>query len=179
MKSILFTNLSFASRTGSELHVLELAQKYRERGWEVTCYTVLAGYPLLSEANEIGMKVVALGEEDSLARHYDVLFAQHHIVSDYLWSNFGIFFDKVIVSLLGFVSEQEKIPDLASCANLVVFVSEEARSAFRSETEELSLPTLVFPNYASRDFFTPNNHVFPKETPKAIAVISNHPPQKL
>ena len=47
-KKALITNLWLLTRTGSELHVLEVARALVRRGWEVTCYALLVGEPLLS-----------------------------------------------------------------------------------------------------------------------------------
>ena len=66
LKSILITNLYLASRTGSELHVLELAKAFASSGWAVTCYTLVEALPLMEEFAESHIKVVELGNERSL-----------------------------------------------------------------------------------------------------------------
>ena len=112
--SILFTNLLLGGRTGSELHVLELAQSFSTVGWDVTCYALVVAYPLQLEFNKAGVKLVEYGNEDQLEQKYDVLFTQHHVVSDYLLSNHDIAFRYLIASVLG-----ANIPhDFPSCHNL-------------------------------------------------------------
>ncbi len=105
--SILFTNLFLAARSGSELHVLELAKAFLAKGWDVTCFSLVRAYPLQDLFAQVGIKVIRYGEEDQLADHYSVLYAQHHIVSDYLWGCTSITFDKVIVASLGPLAEHE------------------------------------------------------------------------
>lgn len=174
LKSILITNLYLASRTGSELHVLELAKAFASSGWAVTCYTLVEALPLMEEFAESHIKVVKLGHEEELDDHYTVLYAQHHLVSDYLWTNTDIAFDKIVVSSLGPQSEHEKLPLLSRDADLFVYVSEETRLANPPSRPETS--SLVFPNCVSDDFLNapsmPNNAH--GSMPSNITVISNH-----
>ena len=86
-RTVLFTNLFCLARTGSELHILELAKSFVERGWRVTIYALVFGYPMQGELEAAGIKLIPFGEEEKLATSYDLLIAQHHLVSDYLWTN--------------------------------------------------------------------------------------------
>lgn len=58
--SILFTNLFLAARSGSELHVLELAKAFLAKGWDVTCYTLVLAYPLQDQFIQAGINVISL-----------------------------------------------------------------------------------------------------------------------
>lgn len=71
-KSILFSNLYLLNRTGSELHILELAKAFKRSGWEVTCYALVVGYPLQAAFEAACIKLVKFGHEEQLDNSYDV-----------------------------------------------------------------------------------------------------------
>lgn len=177
--TVLFTNLFILARTGSELHILELSRSFIERGWEVTVYALVIGYPLQGELQRAGVNLVSYGEESKLADSYDLLIAQHHLVSDYLWAHTEISFKKVIVSVLG-LGDMEAIPSFCEEIDGVVFVSEEAQAHNASFLEEYDPPTLVFPNSVSEEFFASfSNEPARNDHPSRIAVVSNHIPSEV
>lgn len=175
--SILFTNLFLAARSGSELHVLELAKAFLAKGWDVTCFSLVRAYPLQDLFAQVGIKVIRYGEEDQLADHYSVLYAQHHIVSDYLWDCTSITFDKVIVASLGPLAEHEKLPSFSQVASLQVFVSYETLE--HNQITNSKIPALVFPNSVDKPWFDNAPRKDLPKTPKRIAIISNHIAQEL
>ncbi|WP_154820278.1 MULTISPECIES: glycosyltransferase family protein [Enorma] len=175
--SILFTNLFLAARSGSELHILELAKAFSAKGWNVTCYTLVLAYPLQDQFAQAGIKVIRFGEERLLADHYSVLYAQHHIVSDYIWNCTPVTFDKVIVASLGPQSEHEKLPSFSQEADLQVFVSFETLE--HNQLDNSKIPTFVFPNSVDKSWFECARYSSLPKTPKRIAVISNHVAQEL
>ena len=175
--SILITNLSLCARTGSELHVLELARQFKASGWDVTCFTLVYAYPLKREFETSGIEVVEFGSEELLRDHYDVFFAQHHVVSEHIWNIGRISFGTVLISILGVVDQQEGLPRFWNSADGFVFVSEETRSKV-CDSYAIDVPTLVFPNYAPKQFFSSMERVLP-ESPHRIAVFSNHPPEEI
>ena len=176
MPRILFTNLFLASRTGSELHTLTLAKLFRRAGWEVTCFTLLQGYPLQPEFETAGIKVLTLGQEAELLDNYDVFYAQHRLVSEHVWNIPGITFGKVIVSILGIVTDEELPPCFYGEADGFVFVSEESRDSTLA-SHQLTVPNMVFPNYAESEYFTASSNA--STALRRIAVLSNHPPKEV
>lgn len=180
MPSILFTNLYLAARTGSELHTLELAKYFKKIGWDVTCFTLIYAYPLQREFEQEGIKVVELRHEDELSDHYDVLFAQHRIVSEHVRNINRISFGKVIVSILGIVEAEENPPSFMDEADGFVFVSDEAKDLITKNRSISEGRTFVLTNYAATQFFqvTPPR-TKSTDTPRQIAVISNHPPREV
>ena len=183
-KSALITNLYLASRTGSELHALEVARGLVRRGWEVTCYALIVGEPLRSQFLSLGPSahLVEFGNEDFLLHRYDLLYAQHHVVSDYVVSNLGISFGHIVVSILGATNENEVLPDLTPSCDCVAFVSEEAREARAMDLATLCPcpPTFIFPNYATEAFFKRFDAARHAEMqPSCVAVISNHVPSEV
>lgn len=177
MPSILITNQFLAGRTGSELHVLELAGQFRNRGWQVTCFTIAYGYPLQKSLEAIGVKVILLGSEHELEDYYDLFLAQHRTVSEHIWNIPRISFGKVIVSILGILDAVEQPPCFVADADGLVFVSEEARDEVLTALPYLNKPSLVFPNYAAPEYFEAAPRLRPSLA--RIAIISNHPPQEL
>lgn len=182
-QSALITNLYLMSRTGSELHALELARGLARRGWRVTCYALLVGEPLRSQLLGLDGQVclVEFGQEKRLEPHYDLLVAQHHVVSDYVSSNLGITFDHVVVSILGSSNENEVLPDCADACDCVSFVSKEALAACETDLAALpsSPPTFLFSNYATSEYFDRLPRDLPKELPHRVAIISNHVPEEV
>ena len=51
-KKVLITNLYFQKFTGSELHVLEFAHLFKEKGYDVVIAVYKKSYPLLQELEE-------------------------------------------------------------------------------------------------------------------------------
>lgn len=194
-QTILLTNLFLASRTGSELHIIELAGYFTSKGWDVTIYTLSYAYPLQKESEKIGAKVVVFGNEHQLQKHYDVLYAQHKRVSEYLAAIPGLTFDRVIVSVLGIVTEEEALPYFTKDADAVVFVSDEAKDHFKSNEALLNKKKFVFPNTAASEYFDAFDQARSENListsndegvmdiaaafPRRIAVISNHMPLEL
>ena len=175
--SILFTNLFLAARSGSELHVLELAKAFLAKGWDVTCYTLVLAYPLQDQFVQAGISVIRFGEEKLLENHYTVLYAQHHIVSDYIWDCTTITFDKIVVASLGPQAEHEKLPSFSQNADLQVFTSYETLEHNHLDNPEI--PTHVFPNSVERPWFDCASRRSLPKTPRRIAIISNHVAQEL
>lgn len=178
-RSILFTNLFLGSYTGSELHVLRLATEFVKHGWRVCCYTLISSFPLLPVFESRGIKVVEFGNENDLDESYDVLYAQHHVVSNYLTSNFDTTFRYIVVSSLGTITNHEHLPEFASIADLVVFVSEECRDARYPELgETYAGSVLLFPNYADEEYFAAASQDASADAltdrPLRIAAITNH-----
>lgn len=83
MQTALITNLNLNSRTGSELHTLQVARQLQKNGYEVTCFCLCAAHPLLRNFELNNIEVLSMGEENKLKDHYDLFIAQHKLVSEY------------------------------------------------------------------------------------------------
>lgn len=180
--SILITCWSLASRTGSELHSLTLAKAFKAKGWDVTCFTLVHGQPLQGEFALLGVPVIDLMHLDQLSGSFDVLYAQHRPLGEIVWNIPSVTFRKVFIGVLGVGSAVplEQLPHFSKQAHGLVFVSEEARAAALQDAGgDLESPNcLVFPNYATKEFFDCKMRSCPS-IPKRIAVISNHPAAEL
>ena len=82
MKQVLITNFFFERYTGSELHVLEMARLFKNKGYEVTIAVFRKGYPLLEKMENF--HVIDVLKEELQSQDYDVVFVQHYPVFDYL-----------------------------------------------------------------------------------------------
>lgn len=162
--SILFTNLFELTRTGSELHVLALAEAFKQRGWDVDVFCLVKGLPLQQAFLEKGIRLFDYAQIDELKPHYDVFFAQHQLAAESVWRK-GITFEKIVVSSLSPYSEHEELPSFAGLADLLVVNSEETLDVREAELHRLAhntkniskqsinLQTTVFLNYASESAF--------------------------
>lgn len=178
--TILLCCWSLTARTGSELHTLTLAEAFKKNGWDVTCFALLHGYPIQGNFAELGIRVIDLEHIDALSGQFDVFYAQHRSLAELIWSLPSVSFSKVFLGVLGLgsVAKLEHLPTFAPLVDGVIFVSEEARVDGLSQNNLPDVPTHVFPNYATKPFFSTRKRSFPK-TPNKVAVISNHPPQEL
>lgn len=175
MPSILMTNLYLVSNTGSELHTVEVARYFSKRGWDVTCFCFVCAEPILGLLRRDEIKVIDLAHMNELESSYDVLFAQHRVVSECVWNRGDITFGKVIVSILGLssVTKHEDLPYFYDDADLMVFISEEARGSAEKAHGRLTVPTTIVPNYYTEEFEDIPAKALPS-SPRRIAVISNH-----
>ena len=178
--SLLITNLFLLSRTGSELHVCELSKAFIDRGWDVTAYSLVVGYPTQGVLESLGVNIVQYGEEGKLLDSYDLLFAQHHLVADYLWSNTNVRFKKIVISILG-LGGDEALPSFYQEASAAIFVSEESRDHYSKAFCACRVPRVVFPNSVSRDYFggMSKRGLMHANIPTKIGVISNHVPEEV
>lgn len=176
MPSILITNLYLISNSGSELHATEVAKYFAEKGWNVACFCVVAAEPVAGLLRHSGITVLDLEHADQLDSHYDVLFAQHRVASEFVWNHANISFDKIVVSILGLpnVTKHEALPSFCNDADLIIFISEEARQAAFNTLEAANLPpSVIFPNYYTSEFENYPAKQLP-QAPSRIAVVSNH-----
>lgn len=171
--SILLTNLFELARTGSELHILSLAEAFKNKGWDVTVFCLLKGLPLQQAFIEKEITLYDYQELDKLADHYDVFFAQHQLPSELVWQR-GISFNKLILSSLSPYSHHESLPLFAPYADILLVNSKETLDVRSEEWMNLyrkcktltpsltcqldnrdlnNLDEMIFLNYASIEAF--------------------------
>lgn len=176
MQTALITNLNLNSRTGSELHTLQVARQLQNNGYGVTCFCLCAAYPLLRNFELNNIEVLSMGEENKLKDHYDLFIAQHKLVSEYVYSLPRINFSSVYISILGVATEHEGLPFFSEKANGILAVSEEVKNHLHqiAKIENINLPPIhVFPNYYTSEYgeyeYVTNDRI------KSVCCISNHP----
>lgn len=174
---LLMTNLFLCTFSGSELHILSIAEQFIRKGYEVTIAVFEYAYPLLSEAEKIGVKIINCVKEDIEDTYYDVFWSQHYMVADYVILKYKIKCKKLVVSKLGVTAGPETLPVFAKHANLITCVSEECKKNILN-TMENGKNIYVFENYATEDFFKvyKENNIGKL---KNIAIISNHIPDEV
>lgn len=171
MRNVLITNLYLQKYTGSELHVIDIANEFKKKGYEVTIAVFSKSYPLLAECNAIN--VVELTDKCLDETKYDILFIQHYPTLDYLKTHYHIKYKYLIISKLSSFNGFETLPDEYKQADLISVVSQECKDTINHLTDNI----FIFKNSVSNKFFESKK----KEnyTLKNIAIISNHVPEEI
>ncbi len=177
-KKVLMTNLYFQKYTGSELHTLEFAHLFREKGYEVVIVVYKKSYPLLQEVEE-GVTVIECQNEVLKDMEYDIIFVQHFPIFDYLTSRYPLKYKRMIVSKLSVTEAVESLPVCIDEAAFVLCVSPEcADLAARQVSEETKIK--VFQNCVEAEYFEScGDYAGYKRELDKIAIISNHIPNEL
>ncbi len=180
-KRVLITTLFLNAFSGSELHAVAIAKSFMECGYDVTIATFHFSYPLLLEIDRNQIHVINAFQENLPYDHYDIFFAQHYVVAEYVVVNNFFTFDNLSVSVLGPLEPLETLPLFAeSEADLITFVSEETRDIHVNISSTRVLDkSFVFHNYAEDQWF---NAYHEKRDPHLhkIAIVSSHiPPDEL
>lgn len=176
MKNVLLTNLFVERYTGSELHIIEIAKLFKEKGFQVTIATFEKAYPLLSETE--GFLVINCLEEKLELEEYDLIWVQHFQVLDYLRCRYNLSYKKIIVSKLSIINDLESLPECVELADAILCVSQECADAVKGQLGENS-KIEVFLNCAEQEFFDAYREKTCEKTIKNVAVISNHVPEDL
>lgn len=176
MKQVLITNFCFEKYTGSELHVLEVARWFQKKNYEVTIAVFKKAYPLLENAGTI--HVVDVANEPLEVCYFDIVFAQHYPVLDYLCCKYELSYKHLIISKLSVISDLEYLPAFTTCADLILCVSEECANEVHKVIGKDSR-VKVFKNSVGPEFFVTEQGGNDKKQLKKIAIISNHVPEEL
>ena len=177
LKKVLLTNLMLCDYTGSELHILSIAKQFKKRGYEVICAVVYSAYPMKYLAEEYGIKIIHITEEELPYKHYDVVFGQHGAVLDYLIFHNTIHFKQLILSILSPMELLERPGYFVQNADFILANSKETKFKLLENGIDESL-IKVFPNYAEEEFF--NNYLATRKRKlEKILIVSNHLPQEL
>ncbi len=172
--AVLMTGINLCGYSGSELHLLEMATEFARRGYEIVLAVFDFAYPLLPKAKDEGITVINAHTDPLPYKHFDIFFAQHYAVSDYIIIHNEFTFDRLAVSSLAFLEPLESPPIYAGEADVILFVSEETRKRHMPYLDDVNIENIqVFPNYAPREYFEAYR---PKDQYDVhnIAVISNH-----
>lgn len=176
-KNVIITTLQCCSYSGSELHILSIAKEFVRNGYDVTVLTLEKSYPLLFEYEKEGIKVLTFKENLKIEENYDVFFAQHYVVANFLVDNYKFSFDRLVVSVLSAFHNLEELPRFASEAGKILFVSDEAMKSHQKKTGNEFLVakdnSYVFVNYAEDEFFSAYSER-KNYSLKKIAIVSNH-----
>lgn len=172
-KRVLITNLFVQKYTGSELHTLSIAKQFLKKGYEVVVAVFAKAYPLMEFFEKIpGLHVVNCLEHQLPFRHYDIFWAQHYAVADWVILKNQISCDRLVVSRLGIYNSLEALPCFAKKADVICCVSQEIENRIREEIGK-EIPIEKIENCVDEEFFDVYTEK-KRETLKSIAVVSNH-----
>ena len=177
VNSVLMTSLYFCSYSGSELHIFSMAQQFISLGYEVTIAVFYLSQPLLEQARKNGIHVIDAFRTPLPRKHYDVFFAQHFAVSEFVVLNNEFSFSHLIVSKLSLLEPMEALPSFYEQADVILCNSQRAKDQLPLYMD--ALPSIyVFPNYADASYFEAFEEARVFSLNK-IAVISNHVVEEL
>ena len=177
-KKVLITNLYFQKFTGSELHVLEFAHLFKEKGYDVVIAVLKKAYPLLQELEE-GITVIECPREALKETEFDIVFIQHFPVFDYLASRYELKYKRMVVSKLSVINAMENLPICTPEAAFILCVSPECADMVAMQVAK-DTKIRVFQNCVESEYFEGSSEYagYQRALDK-IAVISNHIPQEL
>jgi hypothetical protein len=179
-KRVLITTLFVNAFSGSELHTVAIAKSFMRCGYDVTIATFHFSYPLQLEIDRNQIHVINAFQDKLPYDHYDIFFAQHYVVAEYIIINNVFTFDKLSVSVLGPLEPLETLPLFAETeADLITFVSDETRDIHVSYSSNSILNrSFIFYNYAEDQWF---NSYDEKREPQLqkLAIVSSHIPPEL
>ncbi len=174
MKKVLLTNDAMVNYSGSEIDTLTIANYFLGNNYDVTIFTLEYGYPLLNNIDK-RIKLVNANEGDKLEKKYDLIWAHHFPLLDYLLFDRKIAVDYIhYVSLSSYV-DYEALPFYYQDLNMVSTLSKEAKDGLEEEGYNANNISL-FSNYSLDEDF---NNFKKKNTLEKIAIISNHIPNEL
>ena len=175
MKKVLLTNFSVTQYSGSELDTITMANYFLKEGYDVTIFTIEYGYPLLKIINE-KIKIVDYDNTDNLENHYDLIWAHHFPLLDYLLFNKKITVDYIHYISLSAYMGYEAFPSYYKELNCVSILSKEAKDLAKEEGYDISKIDL-FTNYSYENYFKNKKNL--SERLERICVVSNHIPTEL
>ena len=150
-KKVLITNLYFQKFTGSELHVLEFAHLFKEKGYDVVIAVLKKAYPLLQELEE-GITVIECPREALKETEFDIVFIQHFPVFDYLASRYELKYKRMVVSKLSVINAMENLPICTPEAAFILCVSPECADMVAMQVAK-DAKNRVFQNCVESEYF--------------------------
>ena len=177
-KHILLTNIWLSSYTGSELNCLCLASALRKMGYNIEVTTFSLDKPIIDDFKSENFSVAVLPNENLSRTHYDLIWAHHSIVLDYILFKLNISADKIIFSSLSPFEPYEVIPPYVNNLTLCLANSEETKERLLLEGANPQLVS-VFPNYVDDSWVLYKARESYPEYPHKIAIVSNHVAKEL
>lgn len=177
IKKVLITNYALVDLAGSEINCLSIAKKMLEKGFYVEVATLNVGNPIIGEFHKNNINVKNVLHEELQFKEYDLIWAHHYLILDYLIFHKNIAAKKIIYSSLSPFEGLEAPPAYINELSLCLANSEETKQKLVEEGVDAT-SIRIFPNYASKEFIESvkdsNNKVLSK-----MCVVSNHVPEEL
>ena len=176
-KKILITNYALADLAGSEINCLSIANALLEKGFYVEVATLSTGDPIIGEFYKNNIIVRDILHQELEFMEYDLIWAHHYLILDYLIFYKNITAKKIIYSSLSPFEGLEAAPAYVNKLSLCLANSEETIQRLIEEGIDKA-KIRVFPNYAPKEFIKAMKSDNSGELNK-ICVISNHIPEEL
>ncbi|KKQ35710.1 MAG: WsbH [candidate division WS6 bacterium GW2011_GWA2_37_6] len=174
---ILLTTHHLKDFAGSELNTYDLALQLRAMGHKLTIATFQYQDPIRSLFEKEKLDVVNLLEKKLSNKKYDLIWAQHFIVLNYVLFVEGVSAPKVVYRSLSNYEPLEYPPSYTKELSLCLAISKENKDFLLKEGFEKS-KIVIFPNSVREEFFT-NKQKANKEKITSIMIASNHIPTEL
>lgn len=174
-KKVLITNYEMVNFMGSEINSATIAKRFKELGYKVYMLAMYFGEPIYSEVKDSFDEIIDIkkNEFDFSKIEFDLVWAHHSFLLNWLIFEYKIKAKKIIASSLSPVVPFEFIPKYANKLSLVLANSEETKEQLLKEGIE---EVYVLENYSFKSYFEEKNEV--KEL-KNIAIVSNHIPEEV
>lgn len=174
-RNILITNYEISQYSGSEINAATIAKRFKEKGYKVYMAALFLGGPLYDQVKEYFDEVIDVKQNnfDFSNIEFDIVWAHHSFLLNWLIFENKIKAKKVIISSLSAKELFEAIPDYSNDLSLILANSEETKEKLEEEgLKEVKL----LENYSFKSYFERNIKV---EKLQNIAIVSNHVPEEL
>lgn len=176
-KTVLITTIYLKEFAGSELNCLSLVKQLSRLGYAVEVATFEFDEPMRSVFLRENINVKVLPEQELAHSHYDLIWAHHAMIFNYIFFEMEISADRIILSSLSSFEPYEQLPVCANACSLCLANSCETRDQLVVEGVSKD-HIVVFPNYVEDKWFQNPKKQFPQK-PAKIAIVSNHAPKEL
>ncbi len=175
MKKVLLTNFIILNYTGSELDTLSMAEYFLENNYDVSIFTIQYDQPLIKELDR-RIKVYDFNTVDSMDKHFDLIWAHHFPLLDYLLFSKKISADYISYFSLSSYEGYEAFPIYYKDLNYLGILSKEAYDLAKIEGYDTK-KIQIFTNYSFQKYFDKKIKLSGKL--KNICIISNHIPKEV
>lgn len=176
-KKILLGVYDIANYAGAELHCLQLAQTFQEKGAHVEVAAFNYAYPVRKEYEKKHISVKNIFFDALDYSEYDLIWLHHTMLADYILFQLGISAPQIVYNSLSPFESLDAVPAYGQYLSACIANSEETKQAMITEgvpAEKIR----VFPNYVTAEML--NSAKKNANCPvKRIAVVSNHVPQEV
>ena len=143
MKKVLLTNLYIEKYSGSELDTVTVANYFVENGWDVTIFTLVKGYPLINDLIK-KVKIYDYYNVDEMNKEFDLIWAHHFPVLDYLIFNKNVKADYIHFVSLSSYEPYEALPLYYKKLNLVSTLSGESLDVLKKNRYKIELQKMEY-----------------------------------